>query len=593
MKFKERRLTPLLGAPRQTRIVVWDIETTVEGMDPFLVGVRWGLRDDEACQFKGTDCMARFLEWLLFDADQGEDTLYFAHNGGGFDHLFLIYEMIERQPGRFKVRPVLSGSSAILVIVEDKQTSRKFMLVDSLRLLNMSLKKIGKALGGPQKQDFDIHTDPSDPRWLEYNNLDTLVLYEAVTKVQEALLDLGGQMKVTAASSSMDLFRRAYLKKPIPPVPTKVEELMRKFYFGGRVEIFDLRRRTDVKLFDVNSLYPHACTYPLPIELEERQTDWTINSVERLDHAHSVGLSWFVRCAVEVPDNVFAGPLPVRRARPKGLFYPIGRFRGMWNSYDLRNLLLCGGRIIHFDYAFRYRCEPIAKQMMMDLYAQRLNKMRPEMGLAAKLIMNSWYGKTGQKTERESMIYSPDPEDMEEGVWTCEDADTDLWSSTYEKHEPHIMPQIAAQVTAIARSVHYPYLLNSRDPVYCDTDCLVQSTDMDVSMDLGKMKLEADFAWFQAYLPKLYHGLGADGEMKNRSKGFGGWNKETFEQGIVSHLAAGGSVKVKGPAKLKTLMGGISLKPNEKILDKRVRSCYDKRVVLADGRTRPIKLSEV
>lgn len=592
---KETPLKPTYGDPRSSRIVVWDIETDPTTFDPFLVGVRWGESPVDWVQFTGPGCMSDLLEWLLTDADMGEDTLYFAHNGGGFDHLFLIYEMVERQPRRFKVRPVLSGGSAILVMVDDKHTNRSFMLVDSLRLLNMSLKKIGEAMGGARKQDFDIHTPKDDPRWLEYNNVDTLVLYQAITKVQSALNTLGGQMKVTAASSAMDLFRRKYLEHDIWP-NTTMQEHYRQYYYGGRVEIFDMRRRNDVKLYDVNSLYPHACTFPLPVKLESKDDTagllYRHDDVEWLDGQHASGVSWFLEALVEVPDTVFAGPLPHRTKEGK-LIFPVGRFWGKWNSYDIRNLLLCGGRIVKVVKAHRWRNEPIARQMMMDLYAQRVNKDRPEMGLAAKLLMNSWYGKTGQKTEREMLMFGPEEEDTQSGEWECLDFERDFWKHIEVKNEPHIMPQIAAQVTAIARSIHYPYLLRSNDPIYCDTDCIVQSDNMATSLALGVMKLEEGFDWFQAYLPKLYHGKSSKtGEIKNRAKGFGGWNKEVYEQGIVGHLASGGVVKVKGPAKLKTLLTGESMKPRERKLDKQIRSCYDKRVVLSDGRTKPIKLSE-
>lgn len=587
-------LTPLSSPPLQSRIVVWDIETTIDGMDPFICGVRWGAGENDFRQFTGKRCMSRFLDWLLEDTKKGEDTFYFAHNGGGFDHLFLIYEMVERQPGRFKVCPVLSGSSAILVMVEDKETSRKFMLVDSLRLLNMSLKKIGKAMGGEQKQEFDIHTDPSDPRWLEYNNQDTVVLWDAISKLQSALNSLGGQMRVTAASSSMDLFRRVYLKRRLPKIPDRIESLVRRAYFGGRVERFDTRRRFDVKLYDINSLYPYSCTFPLPTEYLERieRPDPRKITLERLEREHSHGFSYFVKCFVEVPDTLKAGPLPVRRDKPKGLFYPTGRFGGLWNSYDLLNLYRAGGHVVYLDWMLQFACEPIAQQMMQDLYNQRLNKDRPEMGLAAKLLMNSWYGKTGQRSERDLMFFSPSPEDMENGEWVCEDPETDLWTSVTIKHEPHILPHIAAQVTAIARSVHYPYLLASSDPIYCDTDCIVQSEVMTTSPDIGRMKLEESYRWFQSYLPKLYHGQTEGGEIKSKAKGFGGWNKEEYEGGVVSHLVSGGSVRVRGPAKLRTLQAGKSLKPREKVLDKSIRSSYDKRIVLPDGTTKPIKLTE-
>jgi hypothetical protein len=554
-------------------------------MDPFLVGVRWGERFHQ--QFRGPKCITQFLEWILQDSEACPDTMYFAHNGGGFDHLFALYEMIEVQRGRFKVMPVLSGGSAIMVLVTEKSTGRRFALFDSLRLLNMSLKKIGVAMGGAEKQDFDIRTDPSDPRWLEYNNQDTLVLYQAITKLQDAVKDLGGEMRATAASTAMDLFRRQFLKQPLEPYHDH-HEFYRECYYGGRVEIFDMNRRTDVKLFDINSLYPHACTFPLPVKIFDN--DWTEETL--FEHFEDPNYGVFAECLVRVPDYCNIPPLPVRREGK--LIFPVGQFWGHWASPDLRNLLLVGGTIEQVKRSHRFRCEPIAKEMMETLYRARLDKERPEMGLGAKLVMNAWYGKTGQKEERDSFVFYPSKEDLnEEWTWDCKDPDHDMWVSYYKKYESHILPHIAAFVTATARSIHYPYLLQTQDPIYCDTDCLATSSAVSTGTELGAMKLEANFDWFQAYLPKLYHGKVKGIEtIINRAKGFGGWNKETFEKGIVDHLSKGGAVNVKGPMKIKSLLKGGDIKPREKSSMKQIRSEYDKRVVLPDGTTKPHRLWE-
>lgn len=582
---KEFPLKPLKSEPRTIRIVAWDIETYQDGerLIPFLVGVRWGRETLQSCQFSGPRCIAEFLDWCLDFVTPDDGTVFFAHNGGGFDHIFAIHEAVEVQRGRWKVKPVLSGGSAIMVRFNIKGTESEFLFADSMRLMNMSLRKIGEKFGGSQKQEMDIHTHRSDPRWLEYNAQDTLVLWEALTKLQIAIMDLGAEMKATAASTSMDLFRRKYLKQPIYQ-QHEHHDFYRQCYYGGRVEIFDMRRRLDVKLFDINSLYPFACTQPLPVELIDQRPEFDDN-----DDAY------FVECQVVVPDDVSAAPLPVRRDGK--LIFPVGRFWGSWTSADLRNLRLCGGKVLRIRKAHRYRTFPIAAQMMRDLYAGRLDKERPEFGLAGKLLMNAWYGKLAQREDRDSIVFYPDKQDLiklgDEWNWTCQNEDYDMWVSDYTKRESHIIPQIAAHVTAIARATHYPYLLSSRDPVYCDTDCIAQTDDIVTSSDLGAMKLEAHYEWFQAYLPKLYHGkLKDSGTILNKAKGFGGWNKEKFESGIVGHLSQGGMVTVKGPAKLRTLLMGESLAPRERTTPKQIRSTYTKRIVLEDGTTKPIRLWE-
>lgn len=569
------------------RIVVWDIETKQDGKElvPFLVGVRWGETPQEATIFEGSDCMAQFVTWAF--ENNTKDTIFFAHNGGGFDHAFLINELVSKNPGIFMVKPVMVGSSAIIVMTRKRGGSDKGpMFVDSIRTLNMSLKTIGQKLGGAQKLDFDVTTTPTDdPRWKEYLNLDTLVLYQAMLKTQRALLDLGGTMKTTAGSSSIELLRKKYLKKEIYPNVAHTE-FYRSCYVGGRVELFDLRRRTNVKLYDINSLYPYACTKPLPVQLEAITEGWD----EAITEPDMMG---FVECLVSVPDHVTIGPLPVRRGDQ--LIFPIGTFRGSWSSADLKNLFLCGGKVLQTVRTHRFKTYPFARKMMEDLYAARLDIERPEMGLAAKLLMNSLYGKFAQKDEKNDLLFNPTLDDMDPSKeWTCHNPGEPIerWESCYSERQMHCLPFIAAHVTAIARSIHYPYLFASQDPVYCDTDCLAQSDAMDTSTDLGKMKLEVEYEWFEAILPKLYHGKATTGKMVDKAKGFGGWAKEKYEHGIVEHLKLGGSVTVKAPAKLRTIMKSGSLQPFEQVTQKRIHATYQKRIVNPDGTTKPIKLWE-
>src|SRR5438045_1263382 len=121
-------LKPLFTEPKTRRIVAWDIETTPTDMKPFLVGIRWGRIDCQAIQFEGPDCITKTLDWFLEDSERYEDTSYYAHNGGGFDHQFVIHEAVARQSGKFRVAPIISGGSSILVFIREKGSGRQVNL---------------------------------------------------------------------------------------------------------------------------------------------------------------------------------------------------------------------------------------------------------------------------------------------------------------------------------------------------------------------------------------------------------------------------------------------------------------------------------
>lgn len=587
-------LKPLTTDVQTRRIVAWDIETTPTDMKPFLVGIRWGRQDCQAIQFEGPDCIAKTIEWFLDDSERYDDTSYYAHNGGGFDHQFVIHEAVARQAGRFRVAPIISGGSSILVFVREKATGRTFNLYDSLRLfIAQSLSTIGRKMGVSLKGDMDLNAPITDPRWKDYNNRDTLVLWEAVSKLQNAVMDLGGQVKATAASTAMDLFRRRYLRREILP-HRSLHAFFRDCYVGGRTEVFDYRRRIgEMNYYDVNSLYPFACLRPLPVELIERGSRPT----EGLPSYNHETEALFANCLVEVPDSVAVPPLPTRSNGK--LIFPVGRFWGSWSTPDLENLRLAGGKVVRTSRFYRFRCEPIAREMMTELYAERKSD-RPEMQVAAKGLMNSWYGKFGQRPEHDEMVFFPDDSDMKEGVWRPDDENENCWLGETSKDEVHILPQIAAHVTSIARSIHYPYLQRCRDLIYCDTDSIVTTDVLPTGDGLGEMKLEHEgIKEFTAIAPKTYRMVLHDSSLVEHAKGFGGWAKEAYEGGVVSHLVRGGSVRVRGPMKLKSLIKSGDLTPREKRSkdgslgqSKKFHTHVSKRIVNDDGTTRPIKLSE-
>jgi hypothetical protein len=241
----------------------------------------------------------------------------------------------------------------------------------------------------------------------------------------------------------------------------------------------------------------------------------------------------------------------------------------------------------------------MAREMMVELYAQRKSD-RPEMQVAAKGLMNSFYGKFGQKTEQQKLIFYPDSGDMDEGTWTVYGEDENAWIGETEKDQVHILPQIAAHVTALARSIHYPYLLKCRDLIYCDTDSVVTTDTLPMGDGLGEMKLEHEgIQSFKAIAPKMYRMVLSDSSLVEHAKGFGGWAKEKYEAGVVAHLESGGSVRVRGPMKLKGLMKTGDLSPREKRGKdgnlghaKKLQPSIGKRHVLEDGTTRPFVLNE-
>ena len=160
----------------------------------------------------------------------------------------------------------------------------------------------------------------------EYNKRDCVILWRALDKYQSTLLELGGQMQKTGAASSLDLFRRAYLRDDI----RTSDEINNLIEFGGgyvasRVEAFRPKFVADEKTpqiyrHDINSSFPASTLRPMPGELshEESGPIATKEFCRRFDlvnlKKNPVLLAYL---SIEVPDDVqhaHVPPLPIYTA---------------------------------------------------------------------------------------------------------------------------------------------------------------------------------------------------------------------------------------------------------------------------------------
>jgi hypothetical protein len=283
----------LTGAPKPHKFAVFDIEAR-EWVKPYAVGV---LCEGVYRQFDGEgSCIRQAIEYFLRPDFAG--FWIYAHNGGNYDFLFFVRELL-KQPLRDKYRVDLTpvGSTIIRIDViervsgqheadcEDKQCPgcvgkrtgdrlQKWSFLDSAKLMPLPLADIGEAFGITKKVKLSMSYDdlarPENHEVMShYLQTDCKSLYEAVGLMQEKINALGGQIGVTLPATSLDLFRRRFQKRSIhtnrhwlrcpefsPPVtkgkkkpadrciketpdgPSCLHEFIRRSYFGGPAQIF-------------------------------------------------------------------------------------------------------------------------------------------------------------------------------------------------------------------------------------------------------------------------------------------------------------------------------------------------------------------
>lgn len=518
----------------------------------------------------------------------------------------------------WQVKASFSGSSAIIVHVIRGKNAWHF--VDSYWLLRDSLASIGKAIGkkkgddpralawmserfGREVTDFEqLSREERRIFYAEvplhiltlYNQLDCEILWEAVAQFETEIVDLGGQLQQTIASTAMGLFRRAFLQRDIF-TSERLNQIAQESYFASRVEVLS-RNASGFKIYDVNSSFPYAMTFPLPGNLVEYRTDLPDDDRDEC--------IYLADATVEVPEVEFP-PLPFRK--DNRVFFPTGRWRSWFTSTDLRLALREGATLhgVHEVYVFEpfWDFAAYAKK----IYALRAAAKTDFRRLVLKYLLNSLYGKCAESVHKQEMLINPDVIDR-----TCmQMLQPGVWLTEKEATISHRHVVVAAVITAIARRTLFDYAkecYRQRKPVYyMDTDSLATRAELSVDeKTLGMLKLEKRMTWAEFVAPKVYRGEGfelmRDGTWKakrlTKAKGFSlGKGQEAWDK--LDRIVAGDRVGVQRMTRLRELYrtvvrGQHETAPFELLVIKALTfEMLSKRFHYPDGETRPWTVQEL
>lgn len=450
--------------------------------------------DDDPVRVERFVCFPTVKE-LLDDilVRENRHKWFFAHAGGLSDMEFVLDELLTqiktgiaaqntvtvriaegdlREKGvtkhedwgkdEWKVRASFSGSSAIIVHLAQGKNAWHF--IDSYWLLRDKLANIGKAIGikkgdGPLaavylQQRFskesleklsnqeleDFYRECPMDVLIEYNRVDCEILWKAIQQFEHEIIELGGQLQQTIASTGMSLCRRAYLKQTIY-TSEKINKISELSYYASRVEVIS-RNLENFKTYDINSSFPYSMTFPQPGGLKRVGT--------RLPDDDSETCIYIADVDIEVPDM----PLPPVPYRSGGrVFFPVGRWRAWFTSTDIK-LALREGCILHKVYEV-YEFEPFydLKGYVDDIYAKRAAADTEFRKLVLKYLLNCLYGKYAESPMKQEMLINPDDLDREEmqllqpGIWL-----RDRSVTIDHRHVP-----ISTHITSLSRRTLFDY----------------------------------------------------------------------------------------------------------------------------------------
>lgn len=573
-----------LKPERSRPYAVWDIETS--NWVTFVVG---GIYDGTVPKF------FRDMEGLLnhlFDHYTSFDL--FAHFGGRFDHLFALKEALRQ--GNIEIEEMIPRGSSVFSF-ELWRGEKSLRFFDSSALFPFSLRKLTSDFNVThKKKEFDYDKIKPDmsakdySKLLEYLSSDLKGLYEALEKFWSwPLIAKSGKAK-TLASQSVRVLQTT-LQHSISPVYPDVDRHIRQAYLGGRVEIFrPYFKSKGEKLFnyDVNSLYPHVMrenSYPDNFEAEV---------YEYVPKMHGI-----YEVVVTVP-RMWLPPIGIIR---KGKYiFPVGRFKAFVTSAEIKYARKLGCTFeIKRGWVFSNGGK-IFKKFVDMLYKIRMESERGSAdNTISKLLLNSAYGKMGQRRDRERIVFDDGSLGLRP-LGEIRDVCLQVAGKTYRLMlEPIELDSfsnvaIAAFVTANAR-IHMHKLMREcgRELYYTDTDSLFTTRKLPTSDKLGALKLEATYQSACFLLPKTYiadEKIVMKGFEKKKLTEFTFDDFENALRGDFEGLKTTVSPKF---ATLKTAVRLGDLTVLTKATTRQIRSSYDKRKMkkksnLSDWDTFPICL---
>ena len=519
-----------------------------------------------------------FIEWCIKNHNT---TLYF-HNLK-FDGEFIIsylfnngYEcVVDKKERKDKTFTTLISDMGLFYSIEiyfeiKGKSIKKITIIDSLKILNMSVDMVAKSFGLPISK---LELDYDRPREVGYKLQDYEKDYiKNDVKIMSMALDLMFKERLdymTAASDGLHDFKKTHteskFKRMFPKLNYEVWNDMRKAYRGGFTYLNPIYKEKDVGegvVLDVNSLYP-SVMYEKPMPIGEPVL---FHGKYEDDKVYPLYIQ-MISCCFEIKENKI----------------PTIQIKKSLNFLDNEYLMSSNGEIVtlvlssidlklfleqYEVYELSYECGWKFKAMngIFKDYIDKWIKVKIEstksgnkgMRSIAKLMLNSLYGKFATSMD----IQSKHPY-IEDGVVKYELGEKEKRDGLYLPIGIFITSYAREKTIRTSQAIKDYSINKYGKDLYCysDTDSihtllpieeLKQFCDID-DVALGKWKHESTFTKARFVRQKTYLEC-IDGEVKITCAGmpkecykYVEWEK--FKQGF----------RCGGKLTFKHVIGGVKL----------------------------------
>jgi len=396
-------------------------------------------------------------------------------------------------------------NNGVSVIVTVSKGNRSIVFLDSMNWFTESLKETGERIGIP-KLDIDFATCTQE-QLSKYCQNDVLIELENFRLFIRFLEDNTiSRLCYTKASTAMAAYLLRHYHTPIYiHNNTEAIKLERDSYKGGRCECFYLGDLgyENYYILDVNSLYPFVMRNNVyPVKYKSLLHKPTIKDITGFCKDNSL----VAYVTIETDEPIYA----VKRDRT---IFPIGNFETTLCTPEIKYALE------HNHIKKVMDCVVYEHASIFTSYVDTLYQLRRDFATAniteyeklCKLLLNSLYGKFGQKAENWKKI----------GVAPNEPDRTELLFIPKLNRRTKIMyflgevfivsgyseafnsfPAIASHVTAYARMylASLMQIAGIGNYFYCDTDSLIVNeigldrlAGLIDTTEIGKLKIQEQF----------------------------------------------------------------------------------------------------
>ena len=588
-------MIPLRGGDRSRRTdalpySVLDVET--DGLRGALLYWTVACEHGERATGSDVDALWRLILSHNSHGHSWREHVWWAHNGGSYDYLYLLPPARADVAERGAVVTPITRADAIIGwrVTHAKHGTD---LRDSYALLPSPLRGLADQLA-PDVPKLDIGLsagvafDPGNAAHREYAARDSDALLAVLVRFRGILADRwGGVLPSWSAASTALRAWRAMIPEGIeyghPPGPAA--ELARLAYIGGMVRIGSTAWHADCVTLDRNSMYPAVMLAGVP----GGECTYTDRELP--------GRPAFYRVTVDVPRDAGWTQIPYRD-RAGVLAWPTGHFTTAISSGELTWARAHNVRVtVHNGWAWSRLDHPFGE------FVGRYAELRAEggaFGLAAKFIGNGLYGKFGSRPTHDDWRLSaerPGPEWWPPAFDAADPAEAERYRGLWVRrdvplHADYLMPHWAAWVTAGARLslAELAERIGYDAIVYADTDSLTFPATLlprvpadRLGAALGQWKQEHRWAMFRAHAPKVYEGMLDTGEPLRKAKG--------IPRDLIAAAYATGLVAWDSPnGSLQVLAGAPMLTPRERRLSSIAGSAAWREGI--GGKVSPVHLTD-